>query len=52
MMHHDPALCDLPVCAQCDAYGAGYSVGKAKAHLELRSLKLGPPHAEACGCEP
>ena len=48
---HDPALCDLPVCARCDTYGGGYATGKATAHFELRTWEL-RTHAPVCGCEP
>ena len=48
---HDPVLCDLPVCARCDAYGDGYAAGKAKAHFELRLWETAA-HAPGCGCEP
>ena len=47
---HDPARCQRPICPECDAFNAGYSTGKAKAHFELRALDHDP--AAGYGCEP
>ena len=46
---HDPAYCELEVCGRCDAYGDGFSAGKAAAHFETRVWELGA-HATGCGC--
>ena len=50
MSHHDPAGCQRPICPECDAYGAGYSAGKSKAHFEVRNLDHDLD--AGCGCEP
>ncbi len=51
-MTHDPAYCtEVEICDRCDAYGDGYSAGKAKAHEETRAVVQGR-HAQGCGCEP
>ena len=51
-MTHDPALCPAPVCALCDAYGDGYTAGKAALNSEFRNGLAAPAHATDCGCRP
>ena len=34
--HHEPAVCNDPLCQRCESYQSGYSHGKAKAHAEVR----------------
>ena len=45
----DWTACDDPLYKLCDAYGVGYSAGKASCHSELRAWS---PHTPRCGCEP
>ncbi len=48
---HEYAACQASICALCDAYGDGYSVGREKAYFEVR--KWHPKqHAPSCGCNP
>ena len=49
--HHEPAVCNDPLCQRCESYQSGYSHGKAKAHAEVRQWESGA-HSESCGCEP
>ena len=53
MSAHEPALCALPACPECDAYGLGYTHGKAKLADEVRwTLRDKRGHAAGCGCAP
>ena len=49
-MNHDVTLCELPICALCDAWAEGYQQGKDKARFELEVWD--GTHALTCGCEP
>ena len=49
-MLHDYAGCQSLACALCDAYGDGYSRGKASAVFEI--LNVGTDHLSGCGCTP
>ena len=43
------SVCDCP--EPCACYTEGYSLGKEKAHFEVRTV-LDSNHADNCGCEP
>ena len=49
-MLHDYAACESLACDLCDAYGDGYSAGKAAAFFEI--LNVGSDHLKDCGCTP
>ena len=42
--------CDCP--EPCGCYAEGYAAGKDKAFFEVIASLDGPPHAEACACQP
>ena len=52
MFDHDYAGCERPACGRCDAYGDGYSSGKASAHFEIAAVLDASDHAAGCGCQP
>ena len=49
-MLHNYASCPSIACNLCDAYGDGYSRGKASAVFEI--LNVGTDHLSGCGCTP
>lgn len=51
-LHHDPAICDRPMCSQCRSHEEGYTRGKLAAYAEVRARLTDDTHAQSCGCEP